>query len=285
MQKTYLAIDLKSYYASAECAARHLDPLTTNLVVADLSRTEKTICLAVSPSLKAHGISGRARLFEVVQRVREVNAARLRTAVQKGVAAYKDGKPCLGPESFDANALAADPSLTLSYIVAPPRMLYYEKVSRQIYGIYLKYIAPKDICVYSIDEVFIDATGYRSYEEEIADQNRVHELVEKEDVSDEDKDALSNKLIQCKPGTIVTARYFLHDGYYDPLGSYCTITGPVLRVNPVERVLLIKAPVLGPHDKVIPVRISFDDLMELTSNEFVDIEDFLGLERYPDEIP
>ena len=285
MQKTYLAIDLKSYYASAECAARHLDPLTTNLVVADLSRTEKTICLAVSPSLKAHGISGRARLFEVVQRVREVNAARLRTAVQKGVAAYKDGKPCLGPESFDANALAADPSLTLSYIVAPPRMLYYEKVSRQIYGIYLKYIAPKDICVYSIDEVFIDATGYRSYEEEIADQNRVHELVEKEYVSDEDKDALSNKLIQCKPGTIVTARYFLHDEYYDPLGSYCTITGPVLRVNPVERVLLIKAPVLGPHDKVIPVIISFDDLMELTSNEFVDIEDFLGLERYPEEIP
>ena len=163
MQKTYLAIDLKSYYASAECAARHLDPLTTNLVVADLSRTEKTICLAVSPSLKAHGISGRARLFEVVQRVKEVNAERLRTAVQKGVAACKDGKPCLGPESFDANALAADPSLTLAYIVAPPRMLYYEKVSRQIYGIYLKYIAPKDICVYSIDEVFIDATGYLSY--------------------------------------------------------------------------------------------------------------------------
>ena len=163
MQKTYLAIDLKSYYASAECAARHLDPLTTNLVVADLSRTEKTICLAVSPSLKAHGISGRARLFEVVQRVREVNAERLRIAMQKGVAVYKDGKPCLGPESFDANALAADPSLTLAYIVAPPRMLYYEKVSRQIYGIYLKYIAPKDICVYSIDEVFIDATGYLSY--------------------------------------------------------------------------------------------------------------------------
>ena len=134
-------------------------------------------------------------------------------------------------------------------------------------------------------KIFSPFAALRGYEEEIADQNRVHELVEKEDVSDEDKDALSNKLIQCKPGTIVTARYFLHDEYYDPLVSYCTITGPVLRVNPVERVLLIKAPVLGPHDKVIPVRISFDDLMELTSNEFVDIEDFLGLERYPDEIP
>ena len=163
MKRVYLAIDLKSYYASAECAARHLDPLTTNLVVADLSRTEKTICLAVTPSLKAYGIPGRARLFEVVQRVREINAERLRVAIQKGCAIYQDGKPSLGSESFDATSLAATPSLKLSYIVAPPRMLYYEKLSRQIYGIYLKYIAPKDICVYSIDEVFIDATGYLSY--------------------------------------------------------------------------------------------------------------------------
>ena len=162
-KRTYLAIDLKSYYASAECAARHLDPLTTNLVVADASRTEKTICLAVSPSLKAYGIPGRARLFEVVQRVKEVNNGRLRDAIQNRIAVYKDGKATLSAPSYDATALAADPSLEVSYLVAPPRMAYYEKVSRQIYGIYLKYIAPEDIVVYSIDEVFIDATSYLSH--------------------------------------------------------------------------------------------------------------------------
>ena len=163
MQRTYLAIDLKSYYASAECAARHLDPLTTNLVVADSSRTEKTICLAVSPSLKAYGIPGRARLFEVVQKVKEVNANRLREAVRLRKAVYKDGKPSFSSASYDSLSLAADPSLELSYLVAPPRMAYYEKVSRQIYGIYLKYIAPEDIVVYSIDEVFIDATAYLTH--------------------------------------------------------------------------------------------------------------------------
>lgn len=163
IQTTYLAIDLKSYYASAECAARNLDPLTTNLVVADPSRTEKTICLAVSPSLKAYGIPGRARLFEVVQKVKEVNASRLSVAIRNHKAVYKGGKPSLSSPSYDATALAADPSLEVSYLVAPPRMLYYEKVSRQIYGIYLKYIAPEDILVYSIDEVFIDATAYLSH--------------------------------------------------------------------------------------------------------------------------
>ncbi|MFR3139818.1 MAG: DNA methylase [Lacrimispora saccharolytica] len=161
--RTYMAIDLKSYYASAECAARNLDPLTTNLVVADPSRTEKTICLAVSPSLKAYGIPGRARLFEVVQKVKEVNASRLSVAIRNHKAVYKDGKLALSSPSYDAAALAADPSLEVSYLVAPPRMLYYEKVSRQIYGIYLKYIAPEDILVYSIDEVFIDATAYLSH--------------------------------------------------------------------------------------------------------------------------
>ena len=163
MQRIFLAIDLKSYYASAECAARHLDPLTTNLVVADSSRTEKTICLAVSPSLKAYGIPGRARLFEVVQKLKEVNANRLREAVRLRKAVYKDGKPSFSSASYDSLSLAADPSLELSYLVAPPRMAYYEKVSRQIYGIYLKYIAPEDIVVYSIDEVFIDATSYLSH--------------------------------------------------------------------------------------------------------------------------
>ena len=159
-QRTYLAIDLKSYYASAECAARGLDPLTTNLVVADASRTEKTICLAVSPSLKALGIPGRARLFEVVQKVREANTARLRAAIRSGAAPRKEGRYCLSEPSYDAGALAKDPTLEISYLVAPPRMAYYEKVSRQVYGIYLKYVAPEDMVVYSIDEVFIDATPY-----------------------------------------------------------------------------------------------------------------------------
>ena len=161
--RTYLAIDLKSYYASAECAARHLDPLTTNLVVADSSRTEKTICLAVSPSLKAYGIPGRARLFEVVQKVREVNVERLNNAVRLKKALVKDGKSCLSSASYDSLAIAADPSLKVGYLVAPPRMQYYEKLSRQIYGIYLKFVAAEDIVVYSIDEVFIDVTSYLSH--------------------------------------------------------------------------------------------------------------------------
>ena len=152
-QRTYLAIDLKSFYASVECVDRHLDPLTTNLVVADASRTEKTICLAVSPSLKAYKIPGRARLFEAVQRVREVNAQRLQTAIRQQKAVRgEDGKYHFASTSFDANALNADPALGLSYIVAPPRMQRYLDVSTQIYKTYLKYVSPADIYPYSIDE-------------------------------------------------------------------------------------------------------------------------------------
>ena len=162
--RTYLAIDLKSFYASVECVDRHLDPLTTNLVVADASRTEKTICLAVSPSLKAYKIPGRARLFEAVQRVKEVNAQRLQTAIrQKKAVRGEDGKYHFASTSFDANALNADPALGLSYIVAPPRMQRYLDVSTQIYKTYLKYVSPADIYPYSIDEVFIDVTGYLPY--------------------------------------------------------------------------------------------------------------------------
>ena len=160
--RTFLAVDLKSFYASAELADRRYDPLTTNLVVADPTRTEKTICLAVSPSLKAYGISGRARLFEVIERVKQVNAERLKNAIRLGVA-VKDpdtGKLRLSSPSFDAEALAADPSLELSYIVAPPRMKLYEKISTQIFGIYSKYISADDIHVYSIDECFLDVTAY-----------------------------------------------------------------------------------------------------------------------------
>lgn len=152
--RTYIAIDLKSFYASVECLERGLDPLTTNLVVADESRTEKTICLAVSPSLKAYGIPGRARLFEVVQKVKEVNALRLLKA---------PGQVFSGSSFYDTE-LKSSLSLSLDYIIAPPRMAHYIEYSTLIYNIYLNYIAPEDIHVYSVDEVFIDATDYlRTY--------------------------------------------------------------------------------------------------------------------------
>ena len=146
----YAAIDLKSFYASVECRERGLDPLTTNLVVADLSRTEKTVCLAVTPSLKAYGISGRARLFEVIQKVKEVNALRRTIAKNKEFS----GK------SYDDTELKNNPELELDYIVAVPRMGYYMKYSTEIYDTYLKYVAPQDIFPYSVDEVFCDITPY-----------------------------------------------------------------------------------------------------------------------------
>ena len=148
--KTYIAIDLKSFYASVECVERGLNPMTTHLVVADKSRTEKTICLAVTPSLKALGIPGRARLFEVSAKVRKVNAERQQNAPRR----------VFTGSSFDATVLNAHPEYRLDFIVAPPRMAHYMEFSTRIYQIYLKYIAPEDIHVYSIDEVFIDATDY-----------------------------------------------------------------------------------------------------------------------------
>jgi DNA polymerase V len=148
--RTYIAIDLKSFYASVECVERGLNPLTTNLVVADASRTEKTICLAVSPSLKAYGIPGRARLFEVVQKVESVNASRKWNAPKRELVG----------SSYDSGELKAHPEMALDYIVAPPQMARYMAVSTQIYQLYLKYAAPEDIHVYSIDEVFIDVTAY-----------------------------------------------------------------------------------------------------------------------------
>ncbi len=149
-EKIYIAIDLKSFYASQECIERGLDPMTANLVVADASRTEKTICLAVSPALKAYGVPGRPRLFEVVQKVNEINAIRRNKAPNREFT----GKSYLAPE------LDENPALEMDYIVAPPRMGHYMECSTKIYNIYLKYIAPEDIHVYSIDEVFIDATPY-----------------------------------------------------------------------------------------------------------------------------
>ncbi|MBQ7062247.1 MAG: DNA methylase [Bacteroidales bacterium] len=149
-QRTYIAIDLKSFYASVECVERGLNPLTTNLVVADASRTEKTICLAVTPSLKAYGIGGRARLFEVVERLRQVNAERQLEAPHLRFT----GK------STSATELANHPEWAVDYITAPPRMAFYMEYSSRIYSIYLRYIAPEDIHVYSIDEVFMDVTNY-----------------------------------------------------------------------------------------------------------------------------
>lgn len=149
-ERTYIAIDLKSFYASVECIQREVDPMTACLVVADPSRTEKTICLAVSPALKSYGIPGRPRLFEVVQQVREINSLRKQKA---------PGHRFTG-STWDDRKLRTDPSLSLDYIVAPPRMGLYMETSTRIYQIYLKYVAPEDIHVYSIDEVFMDVTNY-----------------------------------------------------------------------------------------------------------------------------
>ena len=151
-ERTYIAIDLKSFYASVECRERGLDPLDTNLVVADESRTDKTICLAVTPSLKSYGISGRGRLFEVKQRVKEANAGR-----QHDAPGHKlDGSSCFHSE------LLKNPNLAIDFVIAPPRMAYYMEYSTRIYNVYLKYVAPEDIIVYSIDEVFMDVTDYLS---------------------------------------------------------------------------------------------------------------------------
>ena len=151
-RRTYIAIDLKSFYASAECAARGLDPLTANLVVADESRTEKTICLAVTPALKAYGIPGRARLFEVIEAVRKINAQRLAAAPGRAFT----GESVLAPE------LKEHPEYKLSFLIAPPRMAAYMEISTHVFSIYSRFVSPEDIHVYSIDEVFMDVTDYLS---------------------------------------------------------------------------------------------------------------------------
>ena len=152
VEKLYICIDLKSFYASVECVERKLEPLNTNLVVADETRTDKTVCLAVSPSLKQYGIGGRARLFEVKQKIKEINYQRRK---------LNNYKNFIGKSYFD-NELKNNKELELDLIIAPPRMAYYIKYSTDIYNIYLKYIAPEDILIYSIDEVFIDITNYIS---------------------------------------------------------------------------------------------------------------------------
>ena len=153
MDRVYLCIDLKSFYASVECMERNLDPMNTNLVVADESRTEKTVCLAISPTMKQYGLGGRARLYEVLQKVREVNHKR------KKDNNYKSFKG----KSYIDSELKNNSNLELDFIIAPPQMKKYMEYSTKIYNVYLKYIAPEDIYVYSIDEVFCDLTNYLNY--------------------------------------------------------------------------------------------------------------------------
>ena len=162
--KTYMCIDLKSFYASVECVERKLNPLTTNLVVADASRTEKTICLAISPSLKEYGLSGRARLFEVISKIKKINSERRKMICYRKFTDY----------SYDKIELNKNYNLGLDYIVAPPRMSLYMKYSIDVYNVYLKYLDASDIYVYSIDEVFCDITNYLNYY-----NMNAHELVTK----------------------------------------------------------------------------------------------------------
>ncbi len=201
-QKTYIAIDLKSFYASVECRELKKNPMETNLVVADISRTEKTICLAVSPSLKAYGIPGRARLFEVVQKVKEINRQRLRKA---------PGHQFAG-SSADAGELAVHPDWKLDYIVAPPRMALYLKRSTEIYHIYLKYIAPEDIHVYSIDEVMMDVTHYLGTYGMTAEELAAKIMEDIYDVTGMTATAgIGTNLYLCKVAMDIVAKHMLAD--------------------------------------------------------------------------
>ncbi len=201
-ERRYIAIDLKSFYASVECVDRGLDPLRTNLVVADKSRTDKTICLAVSPSLKGYGIPGRPRLFEVVQRVKQVNAERARHA--------PGGRLCV--RQYDDPTIRADPSWALDYIVAPPRMARYKQVSMDVYRVYLKYVAPEDIHIYSIDEVFLDVThyldAYRMTARELA-MKMIREVLRKTGVTA--TAGIGTNLFLCKVAMDVVAKHLPAD--------------------------------------------------------------------------
>lgn len=201
-ERTYVAIDLKSFYASVECRERGLDPMTTNLVVADISRTEKTICLAVSPTLKQYGISGRARLFEVIQRIKEVNAYRQRKAPRRKFSGA----------SFDDPELKANPHLAVDYIAARPRMALYIDYSTRIYDIYLNYFSPEDIHVYSIDEVFIDMTHYlRTYRQTARELTKkiILEIIEKTGISA--TAGIGTNLYLCKVAMDIQAKHIPAD--------------------------------------------------------------------------
>lgn len=237
-QKTYIAIDLKSFYASVECKERNRDPLTTNLVVADKSRTEKTICLAVSPSLKSYGIPGRPRLFEVVQKVKEANNTRRWKALNRTFTGSSD----------DSTELNANPALEIDYIVAPPRMAYYLEYSTKIYSVYLKYIAPEDIFPYSIDEVFIDATNYlNTY------QMTARLTDERLELSDEVIMKLNDQLnmIRDNIGTEqeISITYFVPDDKKSG-GAYLTHSGIVKKIDEFERKLIMQDETVIPTEQI-----------------------------------
>ncbi|MBQ8971191.1 MAG: DNA methylase [Lachnospiraceae bacterium] len=201
-ERTYIAIDLKSFYASVECVERELDPLNTNLVVADPTRTDKTICLAVSPGLKAYGVPGRPRLFEVIQQVKQINLRRKNAAPQKK----------FSQKSHFVSELSSDPSLELDYIVAPPRMSLYMKYSTDIYKIYLKYIAPEDIHVYSCDEVLMDVTAYletyRMTARELA-KKMIREVLASTGITA--ASGIGNNLFLCKVAMDIVAKHIPAD--------------------------------------------------------------------------
>lgn len=203
-EKTYIAIDLKSFYASQECIERELDPLTTNLVVADMSRTEKTICLAVTPALKALGVPGRARMFEAQQKIKEANARRLQSAPGRKFT----GKSC------DAKELQENPSLEIDFIIAPPRMAHYMECSAKIYEVYLKYVAPEDIHVYSIDEVFMDATAYLHTSGLTAEQftrKLIHDVLKTTGITA--TAGIGTNLFLCKVAMDIVAKHIEADQY------------------------------------------------------------------------
>ena len=202
MNRSYICIDLKSFYASVECRERGLDPMTTNLVVADASRTEKTICLAVTPSLKSFQIPGRARLFQVLERVREVNRQRKTQAPNQEFV----GKYC------DMIQLQHNPALELHFITAPPRMALYMEMSRKIYEIYLRYIAPEDMHAYSIDEVFMDVTGslgmYKMSAEELA-RTMIHQVLNETKITA--TAGIGSNLYLCKIAMDIVAKHMEPD--------------------------------------------------------------------------
>lgn len=284
--RQYVGIDAKSFYASVECVERHLNPLTTNLVVADESRTEKTICLAVSPSLKAQKVSGRPRLFEVIQRVKEINRERLNAGIRSG-AIQRDPathKYSFSSSSFDAEALDNDPTLELSYIVAPPRMRLYEEYSSHIYATYLKYVAPEDIIVYPYADIlhlphhqskthpqmsmlnraaqFSPYAALVGFDGVIAETGRLTDR--KIELSEAEKELIDQKLmlidetIRDGQHPEITIRYFVPDALKEG-GSYEEHTGLIRNIDPVERTVAFMAENGRSKGKIIRV----EDIMEV----------------------
>ena len=298
--RQYVAIDAKSFYASVECVERHLNPLTTNLVVADESRTEKTICLAVSPALKAHGVPGRPRLFEVIQRVRDVNRERMNAGIRSGAIKRnpETKKYQFSSASFDAEAIESDPTLEVSYIIAPPRMRLYEEYSSRIYATYLKYVAPEDIIdvtnylhtyadiihlphhkapnrphmsLYDRAAQFSPFAALTGFDGVIAETARLTDrkvkLSESEKILLDQKLTLIDDVIQDKHHPEITVVYFVPD-YLKEGGEYEEYTGLARKIDPIERTVVFMAANGRSAGKTIRV----DDMTEI-HGELVDYMD------------